>query len=114
MTSTRVLLVDDDPVVLDAIGMELQGAGYEVQTALGRQAALQLLSDLSRPIPHVIITDARMPKPGIRSNATAGRDVRCHAFVPTDRLRFELVDTLVRLETKGETEEPRHSDAMIA
>jgi CheY-like chemotaxis protein len=76
----------------------------------------------NRPIPHIIITDVRMPRlsgpellreiepdprlRGIRrilmsSDALAGKEVRCHAFVPKERLPLELVDTLVRLDAEG-------------
>jgi len=118
MQPTRILLVDDDPLLLELLRITLQRAGYEVQTALDGEEALQLLSDRSRPIPHVIITDVRMPRrdgPGLlrqiepdprlqgvrtilmSSDAMAGEAVRCHAFVAKERLPFELMDTLVRV-----------------
>jgi len=119
--ATRILVVDDDPVILELLRLTLQRTGYEVQTALDGEEALQLLSDHSRPVPHVIITDARMPRrdgpellrtiepdprlQGVRtilmsSDAMAGKEVRCHAFVEKERLPYELVDTLVRVVIK--------------
>jgi two-component system alkaline phosphatase synthesis response regulator PhoP len=119
--ATRILVVDDDPVILEVLRLTLQRAGYEVQTALDGEEALQLLSDHSRPVPHVIITDARMPRrdgpellrtiepdprlQGVRtilmsSDPMAGKEVRCHAFVEKERLPYELVDTLVRVVIK--------------
>ena len=119
---SRVLVVDDDPLMLELIRYTLERAGYQVQTASDGEEALEILSDRNRPIPHVIITDVRMPRrsgpellreiepdprlQGIRtilmsSDALAGKAIRCHAFVPKDRLPLELIDTLVRLEAEG-------------
>jgi len=121
MQPIRILVVDDDPLMLELVRLTLQRAGYEVQTAIDGEEALQLLSDCSRPIPHVIITDARMPRrsgpellreiepdprlQGVRtilmsSDATAGKEVRCHAFVAKERLPFELIDTLTRVSER--------------
>jgi CheY-like chemotaxis protein len=115
----RILVVDDDPLMLEVLGFALQRAGYEVRTASDGEEALQLLSDLSRPIPHVVVTDLQMPRrngaqllaqietdprlQGIRgilisADATAGRQVRCDAFIAKDRLPFELMDTLFQHE----------------
>jgi CheY-like chemotaxis protein len=118
MQPIRILVVDDDPGMLELVRLTLQRAGYEVQTAIDGEEALQLLNDCSRPIPHVIITDARMPRRSgpellreiepdprlqavrtilMSSDSTAGKEVRCHAFVAKERLPFELIDTLVRV-----------------
>ena len=115
----RVLLVDDDPAIREAVGLLLQSAGYEVHTALDGEDALQLLSDDSHPVPDAIVTDACMPRrsgpellreiaPNLRfrgvwtilisSDHLAGRNVRCHAFIAKDRVSRELIDTLLRLE----------------
>jgi sigma-B regulation protein RsbU (phosphoserine phosphatase) len=119
--TTRILVVDDDPVMLELLRLTLQRAGYEVQTAFDGEDALQLLSDRSLPTPHVIITDVRMPRrdgPGLlreiepdprlqgvrtvlmSADAIAGKEVHCHAFIAKDRLPFELMDTLVRVVSK--------------
>ena len=119
--ATRILLVDDEPVTLELLEFALQRAGYEVQTASDGEEALRLLSDHSRPVPDVIITDVSMPgrsgpellreiEPdprlqGVRtilmsSDALASKQVRCHAFVAKDRLQFDLIDTLIRFEAE--------------
>jgi CheY-like chemotaxis protein len=121
MPTKRILLVDDDPLMLEVLRFTLQQAGYEVQTALDGEEALQMLSDRSRPTPHIIITDARMPRRSgpellreiepdprlqsirtilMSSDSLAGKEVRCHAFIPKERMPLELMDTLVRLEGK--------------
>jgi CheY-like chemotaxis protein len=121
LPATRILLVDDEPVTLELLEFALQRAGYEVQTASDGEEALRLLSDHSRPVPDVIITDVNMPgrsgpellreiEPdprlqGVRtilmsSDALASKHVRCHAFVAKDRLQFDLIDTLIRFEAE--------------
>ena len=56
---TRVLLVDDDSIVLDTLCQILEGAGYEVQTASGGALGL----DYYRNQPSdVVITDVIMPE----------------------------------------------------
>jgi DNA-binding NtrC family response regulator len=54
----RVLLVDDDPDVLDALGDWLRRR-YVVRTALGFRQAIAALSE--GPIPDVVISDLDMP-----------------------------------------------------
>ncbi|HWC15762.1 MAG TPA: response regulator [Terriglobales bacterium] len=54
----RILVVDDDPAVLDTSAVILRERGYEVRTASGGFAAL---AELRRSLPDVIISDLRMP-----------------------------------------------------
>jgi CheY-like chemotaxis protein len=119
MQTTRVLLVGNDPLALRLLRSTLLVAGYEVQTAVDAEEALELLSDASRPIPHIIITDTGTlrrsspesfceiePDPRLEnirtllknSHVLAGKEVHCHAFVPKERMPPELVDTLIRFE----------------
>lgn len=58
-TPTRVLFVDDERFVLDAIRRTLRG-GFECTFAEGGQAALDLLDQILDPF-DVICTDMRMP-----------------------------------------------------
>lgn len=117
--ASRVLLVDDDPLMLELLRYTLERAGYQVQTASDGEEALEMLSDRTRPIPHIIITDVQMPRrsgpdllreiepdprlQGIRrilmsADELPGKEARCHAFVPKERMPLELMDTLVRLQ----------------
>jgi len=57
----RVLVVDDEPVVLEATSRMLTDAGYAVSTAPSARAALQLL-ELGLPTVHVVLTDVVMPE----------------------------------------------------
>jgi DNA-binding response OmpR family regulator len=56
--SARVLVVDDDPEVVDAVGEALQDDGYRVETATDGASALK--SVLEAP-PDLIVLDVRMP-----------------------------------------------------
>jgi DNA-binding response OmpR family regulator len=56
--SARVLVVDDDPEVVAAVGEALQDDGYRVETATDGAAALK--SVLEAP-PDLIVLDVRMP-----------------------------------------------------
>jgi two-component system, OmpR family, response regulator MprA len=57
--SLRVLVVDDEPSIVDFIRLGLQYEGFEVQTAPDGQAALRLISEFR---PHVVVLDVMMPK----------------------------------------------------
>jgi two-component system, OmpR family, response regulator MprA len=57
--SLRVLVVDDEPSIVDFIRLGLQYEGFEVQTAPDGQAALRLISEFR---PHVVVLDLMMPK----------------------------------------------------
>lgn len=54
----RILIVDDEPSVLDVMATVLLDAGYSVQTAADGRIALQII-DLTPP--DLIITDVMMP-----------------------------------------------------
>ena len=54
----RVLVVDDDPEIVDAVGEALQNDGYLVETATDGATALKRV--LEAP-PDLIVLDVRMP-----------------------------------------------------
>lgn len=54
----RVLVVDDEPDVLELLSEFLAGKGYEVSTALSGPEGLQ---KLKAERPHAILLDIRMP-----------------------------------------------------
>jgi two-component system chemotaxis response regulator CheY len=54
----RILVVDDDPAILDFVSMALSDEGYEVQTAADGRSALEIIE---RWPPDLILLDMRMP-----------------------------------------------------
>ena len=54
----RILVVDDEPTILQTSAAILQRKGYDVRTASDGFAAL---AELRRALPNVIISDLRMP-----------------------------------------------------
>ncbi|HET8733772.1 MAG TPA: response regulator, partial [Anaeromyxobacteraceae bacterium] len=87
-TAARVLVVDDDAVVREAISMVLTDEGYDCATTSGADAALELVRTTD---PHLVISDMKMP----------GKD----GLWLLDRLRRERPDTaVVMLTAYGDTE----------
>ncbi len=59
MENTRILLVDDEPDVLDFLSFNLKKEGYEVFTAPDGKSAIQTAKRVS---PNLIILDVMMPE----------------------------------------------------
>jgi len=55
----KILLVDDEPDVLEFIGYNLKKAGYEVYTTANGKEAVKKAREI---IPHLILLDVMMPK----------------------------------------------------
>ncbi len=55
----RILVVDDDPVIVRLVKDKLEGAGYEVLAANSGRQALEVIS--RHGIPHLAIVDINMP-----------------------------------------------------
>ncbi len=68
-----VLLVDDEPNILEVLRLAIEREGYRVQTALSAAAALEALAD--RP-PDVMVTDLKMPGIDGRELLRRVRDIR--------------------------------------
>ena len=56
---TRVLVVDDSPMIVKLLRVLLTSAGYEVRTAGGADAALAVLAEFH---PGLILMDVQMPE----------------------------------------------------
>jgi len=54
----KILLVDDEPNILDFLEMGLLNEGFEVQTAQDGMTAVRLAKDFQ---PHIVILDVMMP-----------------------------------------------------
>jgi CheY-like chemotaxis protein len=57
---TRVLIVEDDPIMKDALAVLFEGEGYTVQTASNGRLAVELLQE-SGSLPDVFVVDLMMP-----------------------------------------------------
>jgi two-component system KDP operon response regulator KdpE len=76
MSGQRVLVVDDEPQILRALGTMLRGAGYEVDTAVSAEGALAAAA--AHP-PEAVILDLVLPD---RSGIEVCRELRTWTDVP--------------------------------
>lgn len=56
---TRILLVDDEPDILEIVGYNLSSEGYQILTA---ENGVQAISQAKKHKPHLIILDVMMPE----------------------------------------------------
>lgn len=59
MTEIKILLVDDEPDILEFIGYNLKREGFEVKTASNGREALRIARDF---VPQLILLDVMMPE----------------------------------------------------
>jgi two-component system KDP operon response regulator KdpE len=76
--STRVLVVDDDPLVLRAISKALARDGFDVATA---SDALPALSYAEHHRPDIVVVDFNMPTCGLEVVRTLKATLRDEIFV---------------------------------
>lgn len=55
----KILLVDDEPDILEIVGYNLSQEGYQVVTAINGKEAV---AKAKKEIPHLIIMDVMMPE----------------------------------------------------
>lgn len=58
MHAKRICLIDDDPIVRDALSLGLSDAGFDVMVAPGAAAALDMMG---RDSVDAVVTDMKMP-----------------------------------------------------
>jgi DNA-binding response OmpR family regulator len=90
----RILVVDDEPAVLDLLAYNMRRANYEVLTAADGRAALRLARD---HLPNLILLDLMLPEV---DGLDVCRELRRSSQVPIIMLtaRDEEVDRVVGLE----------------
>ena len=59
--STKVMIVEDNRILLENIAFELEMRGYDVMQAVDGQAALDLLKSTGTAAPDIIVSDIAMP-----------------------------------------------------
>jgi two-component system response regulator ResD len=59
MESARILVVDDEPVVVEVVERYLQREGYTVRTASDGAMAMEAYADMR---PHLVVLDLMLPK----------------------------------------------------
>ena len=95
MESTRILVVEDEPVVVEVVERYLQREGYSVLTAGDGEAGLQKYTE-SRP--HLVVLDLMLPKLG---GMEVCRRIREQARTPVIMLtaRGDEMDRIAGFET---------------
>ncbi len=91
---TRILVVDDEPTILDSVGFTLEREGFEVLSARDGSEALQLARER---LPDVVVLDVMLP--GL-SGREVCRQLRAESDVPILMLsaRTGEVDRVLGLE----------------
>ncbi|MFD1206094.1 response regulator transcription factor [Sporosarcina contaminans] len=84
----KILLVDDDPNILELVNIHLSQAGYEVIKATN---GLEALAFLDEELPDLAVVDVMMPK--------------MDGYTLTKRLRAEADIPVLLLTAKGELED---------
>jgi len=88
MCKKRVLIIDDEPLVLKSVRMVLASAGYEVETANGGSEALNRPDWASFDL---IVTDWKMPFMG--GDGVAGEIRKRNPLLPVLLLTGSILET---------------------
>ena len=81
MSKRVILIVDDEPLIIRLIQVNLERAGYSVQTASNGQEALQRLHAPDAVLPDLILMDGIMPyMDGFEALTQIKADPRLHAI----------------------------------
>lgn len=91
MAKASILVVDDEPCVLQIVARVLEGAGYEVAAASGPKEALEMLS--TRGSFELVVSDVVMPEmcgpqlaSEIRLRSPSSRILFMSGWVPLEQL----------------------------
>ena len=118
----KILLVDDDPDILDALGMILEARGYQVVTA---RDGVEGLANIKAENPDLLILDLLMPKMDGFAVCKELQDPRWSKFknMPililtsvreeASRRRYEL-ETGLELNVDDYVEKPVSPDVLLA
>jgi len=118
----KILVIDDDPDILDAVAMILESQGYEVVTA---RDGVEGLATLKAENPDLMILDLMMPKMDGFAVCKELQDPRWSKYkdVPililtsvreeASRRRYEL-ETGLELDVDDYVEKPMSPDVLLA
>ena len=95
--ATNVLIVDDDPDIVEQVALALQAAGYEVSTAASRAEAEELLLTVK---PDLAILDVMMETPDA-GLVLAHHLQKLHPDTPVILLTSVKATTGVSLQTQS-------------
>ena len=111
----RVLVVDDEPFVLELIVTRLEIAGFETRSARDGIQALERIAEFR---PEAIVLDINMPRLdgfGVLTHMKAqGLSDRSPTLVLTARNAVEDVDRAIRLGAKDYMAKPFKDEQLIA
>jgi CheY-like chemotaxis protein len=62
MAAATILVVDDEPLILDMVSQMLRGRGYEVISASGAGQALEIVRTYPPPRIDLVLCDVMMPE----------------------------------------------------
>lgn len=101
MAKVRILVVDDDPMILELLVTRLDLAGYQVATARDGHEALKRIADVH---PHAMILDVNMPRLDgfgvLRHLKSTGRIATLPVMVLTARHQASDVQDAISLGAK--------------
>jgi two-component system alkaline phosphatase synthesis response regulator PhoP len=121
MMSTKILIVDDDPDILEAINLILEARGYQVVTA---RDGIEGLNKLKEEKPDLMIMDLMMPRLDGFGVCKELKDPRWskYAHIPiiilssvrqdASRRRYEL-ETGVQLDVDDYVEKPIEHNILL-
>ena len=101
MAKSRILVVDDDPMILELLVTRLELAGYQVVAARDGHEALKRIPDVH---PHAMILDVNMPRLDgfgvLQHLKSTGRILTLPVMVLTARYQASDVQEAIRLGAK--------------
>ena len=98
MAKSRILVVDDEPMILDLLVTRLELAGYQIVTARDGHEALKCIADAQ---PHAMLLDVNMPRLDgfgvLRHLKSTGRIMHLPVMVLTARYQASDVQEAIKL-----------------
>lgn len=114
MGKSRILVVDDEPMILDLLLTRLELAGYQTVSARDGHEALKCLGDTR---PHAMILDVNMPRLDgfgvLRQLQATGRKLPLPVMVLTARYQASDVQEAIRLGARDFLAKPFNDNQLL-